>query len=247
MLLLCVFQTFLLFKVACDTSRIGIGGVLAQEGHPVAYFSEKLNDARQRYSTYDKEFYAVIQALRYWRHYLLPHEFVLFSDHEALKYIYSQKKLNARHGRWTGFLQDYTFTLRHKAGVENKVADALSRRIFILTKMFIVVNDFEKIKAEYESCPNFCDIYAIMIDGSTQEVDDYTLHDGYLFLGQKLCILRTSFREFLVWELHAGGLVGHFGNEKTIEAVEYQFYWPRLKRDVAKHVGRCHTCQLAKQ
>jgi len=42
-------------------------------------------------------------------------------------------------------------------------------------------------------------------------------------------------------------LAGHFGNEKTIETVEYKFYWPSLKRDVAKHVGRCHICQLAKQ
>jgi len=67
--------------------------------------------------------------------------------------------------------------------VENKAADALSYRIFILTKMSIVVNGFEKIKAEYETCPNFCNIYAILMDGSTQEVDDYTLHDGYLFLG----------------------------------------------------------------
>jgi len=84
------------FKITCDASGVGIGGVLSQEKHPVAYFSEKLNDAKQRYSTYDKEFYAVVQALRYWRHYLLPQEFVIYSDHEALKYLNSQKKLNSR-------------------------------------------------------------------------------------------------------------------------------------------------------
>ena len=77
----------------------------------------------------------VIQALCYWRHYLLPQEFVLFSDHEVLKYIYSQKKLNAKHSHWIEFLQDYTFTLHHKAGFENKATDALSCRVFILTKM----------------------------------------------------------------------------------------------------------------
>ena len=43
------------------------------------------------------------------------------------------------------------------------------------------------------------------------------------------------------------GLIRHFRNEKTIETVEYKFYWPSLKRDVAKHIGRCHICQLAKQ
>ena len=77
------------FEVACDASGVGIGGVLSQENHPVAFFSEKLNKAKIKYSTYDKEFYAVVQALRYWRHYLLPHEFVLFSDHEALRYLNS--------------------------------------------------------------------------------------------------------------------------------------------------------------
>ena len=72
-------------------------GVLSQEGHPIEYFSEKLNDVRLRYSTYDREFYAVIQALKHWRHYLLHKEFVLFSDHEALKYLHSQRKLSDQH------------------------------------------------------------------------------------------------------------------------------------------------------
>jgi hypothetical protein len=49
-----------------------------------------------------------------------------------------------------------------------------------------------------------------------------------------------------VWELHAGGLAGHFGLDKTIEEVERQFYWPGLKRDVAKIIGHCRQCQLAK-
>ena len=51
------------FEVSCDGSHSGIGGVLNQNGHSIAFFNEKLNDARKRYSTYDLELYAVVQAL----------------------------------------------------------------------------------------------------------------------------------------------------------------------------------------
>ena len=83
------------FEVSCDASGVGIGGVLSQKGHPIAYFSEKLSDGRLKYFTYDKEFYAVIQSLKYWRHYLLPQEFVLYSDHETLQFLNSQKKMSS--------------------------------------------------------------------------------------------------------------------------------------------------------
>ena len=92
----------------------------------MAYFSEKLCEVRMRYTTYEKEFYAMVQSLRHWRHYLLPKEFVIFSDHEALKYLNSQQKLSARHTRWVEYLQSFTFVLKHKAGSENRAADALS-------------------------------------------------------------------------------------------------------------------------
>ncbi|XP_078447034.1 putative mitochondrial protein AtMg00860 [Wolffia australiana] len=75
------------FEVSCA------GGVLSQEGHPIEYFSEKLNNTRRRYDNYDREFYALVQSLRHWRHYLLPKEFVLFYDHSALCHLHDQRKV----------------------------------------------------------------------------------------------------------------------------------------------------------
>jgi hypothetical protein len=92
------------FQVRCDASGLAIGVVLSQDNRPVSYFSEKLNDAKKNYSTYDKEFYAVIQALKKWRHYLIPKEFVLYSDNQALQFITRQEKLNQKHAKWVEFM-----------------------------------------------------------------------------------------------------------------------------------------------
>jgi len=102
------------FEVECDTSGVGIGGVLTQEGKPLAFFSEKLCDSRRKYSTYDKEFYAIVRCLEHWSRYVVAPEFILPTDHEALKYIQGQHKLNSRHAKWVEYLQSFHFMIKHK-------------------------------------------------------------------------------------------------------------------------------------
>jgi hypothetical protein len=84
-----------------------------------------------KYSTYDKEFYAIIQALKKWRHYLIPKEFVLYSDNHALQFVSQQEKLNQKHAKWVEYMQNFTFVIKHISGTANKVADALSQKMFI--------------------------------------------------------------------------------------------------------------------
>jgi hypothetical protein len=87
------------FQVKCDTSGFAIGAVLRQDDRPIAYFSEKLNEEKVKYFTYDKEFYAVIQVLKKWRHYLVPKEFVLYCDNHALQFVTQREKLNQKHAK----------------------------------------------------------------------------------------------------------------------------------------------------
>ena len=117
------------FEVECDASGVGIGGVLTQyEGKPFALLSEKLCDSRRKYSTYDKEFYAIVRCLEHWSHYLIASEFIFYSDHEALKYIQGQHKLNSFHAKLVEFLQSYHFTIKYKSGKLNQGVDASSIR-----------------------------------------------------------------------------------------------------------------------
>lgn len=81
-------------EIECDASEVGVSVLLSQERKPVAFFSDKLSEAVQRRSTYDQELYAVVRALKLWKHYLIQREFTLFTYHQALKFINSQKHVN---------------------------------------------------------------------------------------------------------------------------------------------------------
>lgn len=231
------------FEVSCDASHTGIGAVLSQESHPIAFFSEKLNNAKIRYSTYDKEFYAIVRALHHWSHYLLNKEFIIYSDHEALKHLNSQQKISRRHATWSEFLQSYPFLIKHKAGVQNIVADALSRRHTLLSTLQTKVVGFEMIKELYPDDPDFQKIWNTT---EVQSFKEYYRHEGFLFKEKTLCIPQCSLREAIIWESHDGGLAGHFGRDKTVALVKETFYWPRMERDINRHIQRCRICHLAK-
>ena len=119
------------FELHCDASKICIGAVLSQMSKPVAYFSEKLKSIQLNYNTYDIEFYTLVQSLKHWSSDLAYNDFILYFDHEALKHLNNQDKLSTRHAKWAAFTQQFSFTIKHKLGALNKVADALSQKNII--------------------------------------------------------------------------------------------------------------------
>ncbi|KAK7938780.1 hypothetical protein WMY93_002106 [Mugilogobius chulae] len=119
------------FLVQVDASMVGLGAVLAQgdpgEERPILYLSRKLQPRETRYSTVEKEGLAIKWALESLRYYLLGREFDLETDHRALTWINTMKDHNSRLTRWYLSLQPFRFSIRHRAGKTNVVADYLSR------------------------------------------------------------------------------------------------------------------------
>ena len=110
-----------------DASGIGVGVVLSQMQHPIAYFSKKLNVRMQKQSAYAREFFAITKAIAKFRHYLLGHKFVIKTDQKSLKSLTDQVVHTPEQQNWLHTLIGYDFTIEYKSGKENVAADSLSR------------------------------------------------------------------------------------------------------------------------
>ena len=100
-----------------------------QDNHMVCYESRQLKEHGKKYATNDLEFTAIMHALKMWRNYLMGRKFELRIDHCGLKYVFDQSTLNTRKARWLDFLCEFDFEIKHIKGKENKVVDALSRKL----------------------------------------------------------------------------------------------------------------------
>lgn len=116
------------FVIATDACDVGIGVVLMQEGHPLAYVSKALGPRNRSLSVYEKEFLAILLAIEHWCQYPILNEFVILTDQRGLTSLSDQRLHTNWQQKALTKMMGLQYTIQYKKGSENTAADALSRR-----------------------------------------------------------------------------------------------------------------------
>jgi hypothetical protein len=133
------------FEIMCDACDYAVVAVLGQtkdkKHHAIAYVSKTLTGAQLNYATTEKELLVVVFAIDKFRSYLVGTKVIVYNDHAALKYLLTKKDAKPRLIRWILLLQEFDLEIKDKKGVENSVADYLSRMTNTNTQD-LPINDF---------------------------------------------------------------------------------------------------------
>ena len=172
------------FEVMCDASYLAIGAVLGQredgKPHIFYYASKTLNEAQRNYTTTEKELLAVVYALDKFRAYLVGSDIVIFTDHSSLKYLLTKQNVKVRLIRWVLLLQELNLQIKDNKGVENVVADHLSRLTIAHDTHSPPINDEfpEESLMQLEKAPWYAHIANFLATGK----------DPFLLLGRALLV-----------------------------------------------------------
>ncbi|GJS74590.1 putative mitochondrial protein [Tanacetum coccineum] len=239
------------FTVETDASGLGIGAVLQQEGHPIAYLSKTLSSKHQSLSTYEKEFLAVLLAVDKWRGYLMDRHFKIKTDHFSLKYLLDQRLTTPFQAKWLPKLLGFDYEISYKKGSENIVADALSRvegsaELNSLILSTITSDLLQKVKDSYVQDSGIQEKIKQLIDG-TYSGNKYTWEGAILKRKGKVVVggdemLRTT----IIKHFHADAIGGHSGTNVTGHKIGTLFYWKGMHKGVKKFIRECDVCQKQK-
>ncbi|KAI3669590.1 hypothetical protein L6452_40855 [Arctium lappa] len=256
------------FEIMCDASDWAVGVVLGQRKenvfHSIYYASKTLNEAQINYTTTEKELLAVVFAFEKFRSYLMGEKVIVHTDHAAIKYLISKKDAKPRLIRWVLLLQEFDLEIVDRKGVDNHVADHLSRLERPSEDLGDIIETFldEKIlMLQHKDSPWFADIAnylacGIKPSGYTSQMLKKILHDTKMYLWDdpflfklgadqilRRCVPDTDVAAILQ-HCHQTPYGGHFGGQRTAtKALQFGFYWPTLFKDSHTFAQRCNECQ----
>jgi hypothetical protein len=205
------------FIVCTDACKEGLGGVLTQNGFVICYESRKLKEHERHYATHDLEFATIVHALRKWRHYLMAKRFELRTNHNGLKYLFDRPTLNSRQSRWLEFLSEYDFDINHIKGKENKVVDALNRRVHELhaTAISMYQSDLkDKIIEAANLELQYKELVAKLQQGHLQQkIEEYKLDNNEILMYRGRIYVPNSqeLKNLILGEMHNVPYAGHPG------------------------------------
>ena len=257
----------LLIEIMCDASDYAIGAVLGQmedkKAFVIYYASKTLDSAQSNYTTTGKEFLAIVFALEKFRSYIVRSPVTIFTDHAALKYFLSKQDTKPYLTRWILLCQEFKLTIKDKKGVENVVADHLSRLVPVTTSEGLPIGDTFPDEQLFVLVhfPWYVDIVNYLVTGQIPpqwtsqqkrkffvDIKKYYFDDPYLF---KYCpdqlMRRCVSNEDQIGVLafyHSEACGGHFSARKTADKIlQAGFYWPTLFKDCFDFCKTCARCQ----
>jgi RNase H-like domain found in reverse transcriptase/Reverse transcriptase (RNA-dependent DNA polymerase)/Integrase zinc binding domain/Integrase core domain len=240
------------FQVQTDASGVGIGAVIYQETEEgetvIAYASRSLTREERKYNATERECLAVLWAVEKWRPYLEGYDFTVHTDHASLLWLHNLKDPQGRLGRWALRLSQYRFSMVHRKGKENVVADYLSRAPFehvtIIDIPDIPVDPwYTAMKHKVATNPLKHPDWRIEHNRLYKFLDTHTMDPESEW---KLIVPEES-RQAVYTECHDNITSGHLGARKTWKRAQQHYFWPRMHRDISNYVHRCDTCQRMKK
>jgi hypothetical protein len=146
------------FVVETDASGVGMGAVLMQEGHSLAFISKALGRRQLILSAYKHELLAIVYAVTKWKHYLRGRRFLIRTDHSSLKFLLDHKATHEVQQVWLTKLLGFDYEIEYRKGKDNLAANALSgilsTELSALTLSSISTNIMEEIRQTWAADSN---------------------------------------------------------------------------------------------
>lgn len=209
------------FEVETDASNAGVGAVLMQAGHPLAFFSKALGPRNQGLSAYEKEFMAVLMAVDHWRPYLQTGEFIIRTDQCSLSHLDDQRLTTSWQRRALTKLLGLQYRIVYKKGAENRSADALSRRDGALLAISVALPSWlDDITHGYQSDSQACDLLQ-KYSGASDPSTPYTVRDGVIrYKGRVWLGSNTTAQDMILKSMHSSPSGGHSGIHVTYDRLK---------------------------